>query len=375
MLAAGLLMPALSVITGCLPSLIHGSLLLVAGLNRALAGVPLRLLGWALRGLADRPAGPQEALVPLGAAALGLWTLVAPLGAGSAPSEAWASVPQETCAEGCEIGSPEGQVPRDRDERQRSVQLRVAFEIQTTELTQAQWRAVMRAAEDKGLDALGLPDQPSVYRGGSLPVDSVSWCEAARFANLWSRVKDLPPAYSVANPPKDKDRFGLPGCEGGVEILWDHASTGYRLPTEAEWEVAARGCQPPGRCPSERYVMGDEESDLLGVAWVSLNSGWRPHLVETRAPNALRLHDMLGNVWEWTWDVYTPDPAAGLDPAVAADPAGTAFRRVFRGGSGVDTPAGARAAVRDRNDPWRRGGDLGFRLVRSVGPSPSGSGS
>ena len=122
-------------------------------------------------------------------------------------------------------------------------------------------------------------------------------------------------------------------------------------------------------------MLGDQEADLLRAAWVALNSGWRPHPVATRAPNALGLYDMLGNVVEWTWDVYTPNPAKGLDPAVSSVPAGTASWRVIRGGSWGSTPAVARAADRGRLDPRWRYVYLGLRLVRSVGPSPSGSGS
>ena len=245
------------------------------------------------------------------------------------------------------------------------------------ELTQGQWARVMRRADEAKLEVWKLPDQPSVYRGEHLPVDSVSWCEAARFANLWTLVEleGVAPAYTVVTTEAGDSPYVLDGCEEGVEILWDHGSTGYRLPTEVEWEVAARGCQPGGRCSRERYVLGDQEADLLRVAWVALNSGWRPHPVATRAPNALGLYDMLGNVVEWTWDVYTPNPAKGLDPAVSSVPAGTVSRRVIRGGSWYDAPAVARAADRYGGNPWWRYGCQGFRVVRSVGPPPSGAGS
>ena len=120
-----------------------------------------------------------------------------------------------------------------------------------------------------------------------------------------------------------------------------------------------------------------EESDLLAAEWLGSNADWRTHAACT-APGAsahpLGLCDMLGNVQEWVWDLYLETPAGGPDPAVSVLPAGTASRRVERGSSWGDTPTGARAANRNKYDPRGRPEASGFRLVRSVGPSPNGAG-
>jgi sulfatase modifying factor 1 len=175
---------------------------------------------------------------------------------------------------------------------------------------------------------------PSTARGDqhvAEPVESVSWVDAVRFCNALSDREGLAPAYLFqADFHADAD---------GVE--WDASADGYRLPTEAEWEHACRaGTTGP------RYGPLDE------IAWYRNNSGGRIHDVGGKQPNAWGLHDMLGNVWDWCWDIYD------------AQVYGT--YRVMRGGGWFDEHWSCRASVRRRSHPTFRIDDVGFRLARSI---------
>ncbi|MCL2599961.1 MAG: formylglycine-generating enzyme family protein, partial [Treponema sp.] len=146
---------------------------------------------------------------------------------------------------------------------------------------------------------------------------------------------------------------------------WDQVrkvpdSTGYRLPTEAQWEFAARG---GNQSRNYRYSGGNT---LNEVAWHWGNSGSRTHPVGTRVPNELGLYDMSGNVWEWVWDWF------GTYPSVAeTDPVGASSGsdRVLRGGGWVHSVWGLRPVGRSDGNPADRWSDFGVRLVRPASPS------
>ncbi|MGW1682680.1 formylglycine-generating enzyme family protein [Saccharopolyspora sp. NPDC002376] len=159
------------------------------------------------------------------------------------------------------------------------------------------------------------------------PMTEVSWLEAIRFCNLLSQEEGLTPCYATNDDPD------------GSGVVCDWTADGYRLPTEAEWEHACRAGST-----EVRY------GDLDEIAWYRGNSEDRVHEVATKAPNAWGLHDMIGNVWEWCWDLY--------DPAVYGP------YRVFRGGGAFDPPRGCRASCRRKSHPTFRVEDLGFRLAR-----------
>ena len=170
---------------------------------------------------------------------------------------------------------------------------------------------------------------PASSAGPRTPVTEVSWKEAVRFCNLLSRATGLEPCYSTGDDPD------------GQDVVCDRQADGYRLPSEAEWEYACRA-----------GTSGVRYGELDEIAWYHGNSGGRVHDVATKAPNAWGLHDMIGNVWEWCWDLY--------DPRVYGP------YRVFRGGGGYDRPRGCRASCRRKSHPTFRVDDLGFRLARSL---------
>jgi formylglycine-generating enzyme required for sulfatase activity len=140
-------------------------------------------------------------------------------------------------------------------------------------------------------------------------------------------------------------------------INWDEAqtycqATGMRLPTEAEWEYAARAGST-----ASRY------GDLDQIAWYGINSGDKTHETMQKQPNAWNLYDMLGNVWEWTADWYAAHPAENSESS--KDPQGPASGkiRVLRGGSWGNGPAFVRVSVRSGNEPANHSNVAGFRCV------------
>jgi sulfatase modifying factor 1 len=169
--------------------------------------------------------------------------------------------------------------------------------------------------------------RPSTAQGDQLPVEGVSWLDAVRFCNALSRREGLAPAYRI-----DADVAG---------VEWDASADGYRLPTEAEWEHACRA-----GTAGARYGQLDE------IAWHRGNSHERMHDVGVKQPNAWGLYDMLGNVWEWCWDIYD------------AEVYGT--YRVLRGGGWFDERWSCRASVRRRSHPTFQIDDVGFRVARSI---------
>lgn len=171
--------------------------------------------------------------------------------------------------------------------------------------------------------------QAQYSEGGELPATDVSWLDAVRFCNELSVSKGLVPAYGLVDGDRDGER-----------VTCDWTADGYRLPSEAEWEYACRA-----GTREARYGELDE------IAWYRDNSGGRVHEVGGKAPNRWGFHDLLGNVWEWTWELHSP----------AYGP-----YRVFRGGGAYDPPSACRASTRRKSHPTFHIDDLGFRLAQTI---------
>ncbi|MDR0313263.1 MAG: formylglycine-generating enzyme family protein [Treponema sp.] len=190
-------------------------------------------------------------------------------------------------------------------------------------VTQREWRIVMG-------------DNPSHFTGDNLPVENVNFFKAAEYCNRLSQMHELAPAYTVNM--------------ADIKVTWNSSANGYRLPTEAEWEYAARG---GNGSPGDFKYAGSNNADE--VAWHSGNSGGQTQPVGTKKANGLGLYDMSGNVWEWCWDSKYDEyrnTAEGIPS------------RVVRGGSWDSGARDLRSAF-DNNNPFLNSKEIGFRLVRA----------
>ena len=229
-----------------------------------------------------------------------------------------------------------------------------SFYMSDHEVTRGEYKAVMgsdpstASAYDK--DGNKLTGDDAVKNN---PVNCISWYDALVYCNKLSIKEGLAPCYAIDGSIKPDDWGSVPTSWNGTwnAAICNPAANGYRLPTEAEWEWAARG-------GGESYTYAGS-NDVDDVAWYNTN-GTRD--VKTKKANAYGLYDMSGNVWEWCWDWYgsissvTPDsgPASGT-------------YRCQRGGSWSNYDAdNARVAYRDNNYPNSRYDIYGFRLVRSA---------
>jgi formylglycine-generating enzyme required for sulfatase activity len=235
------------------------------------------------------------------------------------------------------MGSPADEGGRDPGEVQHQVTITRAFLMKTTEVTQAEWQAVMG-------------NNPSRFAacGGDCPVEEVSWNDAVDYVNRLSNAAGLASCYDA-----NRAFAGL-GC------------LGYRLPTEAEWEYAARaGTQTAYHTGVNTQVNCRNDRNLNLAGWYCGNSGDTTHPVGQKQVNAWGLYDMHGNVFEWVQDSLEGYPAGA-----AVDPVGPAAgdNRSPRGGAFCSSARNARAASRFTTGPDcnYRHQNNGFRPARSL---------
>lgn len=201
-------------------------------------------------------------------------------------------------------------------------------------------------------------------------MEQVNWYDAIVYCNLLSIKEGLTPCYTIKGSTDPADWGTSPVSDSAGDYdAWESAicdfnADGYRLPTEAEWEYAARGGQ--AGITDNSWNNTYSGSNTLGdVAWYGSNSGNKTHEVGKKQANALGLYDMTGNVWEWCWDW---DDSSSVYPSGTEDPAGpeTGSYRVNCGGSWISSDPICIVSYRNSYYPYSRFNFCGFRLVRSV---------
>ncbi len=223
----------------------------------------------------------------------------------------------------------------DWDGPEHEVTISYDYYMSKTEVTQEQWQAVMSSASN-----------PSRDKGPQRPVERVEWFRAIEFCNKLSEIEGLTPCYTITvDPPTE-----------AYHVQCNFDADGYRLPTEAEWEYAARAA-------STGDFAGTGNIDDMG--WTSNDGLSHTKEVALKQPNQWGLYDMHGNVAEWCWDAfdsffYSDSPK--VDPRL--DPAPGYPEVVIRGGSYQDTPEKCTSAYRNGLSPSLFPWYVGFRVVR-----------
>jgi len=203
-----------------------------------------------------------------------------------------------------------------RDDRKKETRLELieSFLLSKYLITQEVYEKIMN-------------ENPSTFVSADNPVEGVTWYKAIEFCNLLSNASGLQKCYEIDSVNKVVNL--VPG------------SSGYRLPTDAEWEFS---------CLSNSSDV--QYGPIDKIAWFDENSNNSTQAVGKKTPNQFGLFDMLGNVWEWCWDVYDPEVYGSY--------------RVFRGGGWADSSRGCLATNRRRSHPTYAIDDLGFRVAKAI---------
>ncbi len=256
-------------------------------------------------------------------------------------------IPAGTFQMGSEQGQPVHEVSITKD-----------FYMGKYEVTQAEYEKYCSYGEGNPSSSRG--------NGDNYPAYHVSWYDALVYCNKRSMAEGLTPCYSISGN-SDPSKWGR--VPTSRDSTWNAAicnfeANGYRLPTEAEWEYAARAGD--NTVDSLTYSGTSDVNKLCEYAWYFSNSSSKTHEVGTKKANDFGLYDMSGNVWEWCWNWHTSSydtvTEGGNDPTGAS----SGDHRVYRGGGLSSDWDFCAVSYRNYYAPSYRTGDLGFRVVRTA---------
>ena len=235
------------------------------------------------------------------------------------------------------MGSKDSDNSADNDEQTEHTVTVKDFELCKFEVTVWQWKQYVKA------NKLKMPEKPTWGFQDNYPINNITWEEAVSYCNWLSKKEKLTPVYTQQGP----------------NIFCNFNANGYRLPTEAEWEYAAKG----GNKAKDTKFSGS--TSVNDIAWHKANSKGTPHTVGTKLPNEIGIYDMSGNVWEWCWDWYNKDYYKIED---GNNPKGPTMgeRKSVRGGSWDSKINYLRPANRISTIPSKTHEFYGFSVARSI---------